>query len=690
MGLQLDTSFLPQADLAFVVLTDTHYMLDPGTQPIEFESRRRQAGRAVHALAKIASLDVAFVVHLGDLVQEFPEGPGFSNALEQALQQFVDAGVSVRQVAGNHDVGDKPDPTMPTEWATKETLDAYHRRFGPSWTSWNASECHFVILNSQIMNGPLAAAREQEAWLEADLATHGEMPTFIFQHLSPFLVDEHEPGLGHYDNVDEPARSWLTGLCRQHNVHMVFAGHSHFAFFNRIGDARSFLVPSTAFTRPGFCEVFSSAPPPERGRDDASKLGFFLVRLHDRTARVHFIRTGGATSVPAGEDTSRQVVTCVTGDLPGSPLGITLRHALASQTEVPIAWQSTVRQPVRNDFPLLACLELGVKYLRVPSQDLANPLQRERLAAIRDEGVAITATWIWSPRSRLVDEATRYHDLLDSVEIQLPNTLTPDTDCLAAIATVQGKLSLPVSIAPLLPHEHVSGKQHARTRIGYHLDEVPSLARYLGEQGAQVDRVLCRVDATQDPTIAMRIADLMVEPDRIGTIDWAVEFSESANSPQSPRALSALAAIAQLPGSRLYLEPFIDFDRTMDAPPGLLDRLCNPRPVFHALRTLNTVLFGQPGVWRSTTAPEISGAETISLRRGEITLLLVLPGEPVGVSSAVVLELDPSQWQVDPTGLRRVIALEQGTIEDLIVWANDPIILSPLPLALLAVAGPPA
>ena len=46
----VDRSYLPPAELEFVVMTDTHYMLDPGEQTVEFASRRKQAARAAHAL----------------------------------------------------------------------------------------------------------------------------------------------------------------------------------------------------------------------------------------------------------------------------------------------------------------------------------------------------------------------------------------------------------------------------------------------------------------------------------------------------------------------------------------------------------------------------------------------------------------------------------------------------------------
>jgi hypothetical protein len=620
-----DRSFLPEAQLEFVVVTDTHYMLDPGGRQVEFESRRQQAARAERALQQIAALEVPFVVHLGDLVQEFPESPGFEQAVAEALAQLHRCGVAPHQVAGNHDVGDKPDPTMPTAWVTPAALATYHARFGCSWYSWDAAGYHFVVLNSQIMNGPLPEAAEQRRWLETDLTTHVGQPVCIFLHLSPFLVDEGEAALGHYDNIGEPARGWLLNLVRRYEVRLLCSAHSHFAFFNRIGAARAFVVPSTAFTRPGFCEVFSSGPPPERGRDDTPKLGFFLVRVQANEPRVHLIRTNGETA-PFDTGTAEQrLLTRVPHDLPQSPLGLTLRHPLAPATEVPIAWQSAIRQPVRNDYPLLASIELGVRHLRVPASDLRQPAQRERLAVLRDEGVDLTATWIWSDRLDLLAEVRRYGELLASLELQLPSCLAPEPATLRAIAQCQAEAAVEVTLAPLLPKEPLPGKQHPRTRTGYQLQELPALDQHLAQQGVRVDRVLCRVGPFDSPwtTMTARVAGPPLR--QIGVVDWAVELATPDEQDQISRAAEALFAAALYPGARLFLEPLVDLDRTMDAPYGLLDRLCNPRPVFQVVRTLNTILFSQPQSWRPAVVPAIAGARMLSLRSSTTTLVLCLP-----------------------------------------------------------------
>ena len=265
-------------------------MLDVGDRTLEFDSRRRQTARAGAALKRAAALDPAFIIHMGDLVQEFPGMADFDRALDEALAQIGECGVDdIHFVAGNHDVGDKPDPLMPTAHVDEVALTAHHRRLGRSWYSFDRGDVHLTVLNSQIMNGPLQAARDQRAWAEADLAAHEDQRILLFLHLPLYLKDPAEPSLGHYDNIDEPARSWLLDLVRRHRVSHLFAAHVHFAFYDCIDGGwnhgrqggltgvgcRYRIMPSTSFTRPGFSHLFTAPAPPERGRNDTARLGFY-------------------------------------------------------------------------------------------------------------------------------------------------------------------------------------------------------------------------------------------------------------------------------------------------------------------------------------------------------------------------------------------------------------------------------
>ena len=302
MGASLDTSFLPPADLAFVVMTDTHHMLDPGHAADRVRiaaapgrpggacprpRRRARAGLRRSPWRPRAGVPGRSRVRGSPWRRPCPVRRRRSDV---RIRWPATTMLGTSQIRPCRPSGPPRPPWTPTT-----------ERFGPSWTSWNAAGCHFVILNSQIMNGPLAAAGEQERWLEADLAAHGEMPTFLFQHLSPFLVDEHEPGLGHYDNVDEPARTWLLGLIRRHNVQMIFAGHSHFAVLQPdrrrpfVARALHRLHPARILRgllqRAAARSAAATTPPNSASSSCACTIA---------QARVHLIRTGGAIADPAG------------------------------------------------------------------------------------------------------------------------------------------------------------------------------------------------------------------------------------------------------------------------------------------------------------------------------------------------------------------------------------------------------
>ncbi len=651
----LDRTYLEPAILEIAVVADTHFFHDPDNRPVEFASRRQQSARAERALREIAALAPDIVVHLGDLAQAVPEGAEFVATQDQAVAQLARCGVRPYHVAGNQDVGDKPDPTMPTDWVTRASLDAYQRRFGRSWYSFPAADRHCIVLNSQIMNGALPEAAEQRHWLEAELAAHAAQRLLVFTHLPLFLRDEDEPHLGHYDNWGQPDRAWLVALIRRYSVELVLVGHSHWSFFNRISATRYHVAPSTSHTRPGFSELFSSGPPPEQGRDDAAKLGFLLVRLHPDRPRVHLIRTSGETALPTATEGQR-LLTRHPSDLPHGRLGVTLTHPLAPAVELPLAWPSAIRQPVRNDYPLLTCLELGARHLRVPLHDLRDRAQRDRLAAIRDEGVDLTVSWLCVGESSDFEAIAACSDLLAGVELQIPGSPWPTAAVCAAIQRIQRDHQLPITLTALVPNQLVPGKQLRRTRIGYLPEELAELDRLLTAADLTVERVLCRLASGVDH--ATRPAMPPTRYRSIGALDWAYDPGAHDDASLLERLALVLWATAATPEARLYVEPLLDLDRTMDASFGLLDRQCNPRPALQALRCLNTVLFRQSTVPQRLSVPILLGLHLFGLQLEDARAWLALPSgntttPPILASAA--LAVPPEQL-----GHGRVIDLSVG------------------------------
>lgn len=566
----LDRSRLPEALFEFVIISDSHYMLDVDPTKVEFKNRLKQTARRKVALDLAASLNPAFTLHLGDMIQEYPITDDFKRAMNEAVQQMKDCGVEAKYVAGNHDVGDKPDPTMPGDHINPEFLDWYHEKFGRSWYSFDEGPCHFVVLNSQIMNTGLPEEPQQTEWLERDLAETKRDRIFVFIHLPPYLYDKDEASLGHYDNINVPARSWLLNLVEQYKVEALFAGHVHFGFFDHAKDTRFFVATSPAFSRPGFPHAFTAPPPPQRGREDTAKLGIYLARvLKDRTD-VHLIRTNGKVD---WQPNGRQMITRLPKALPQSPLGVTLRHSLVPRAEIPMAWPATIRQRIRNDYPLMALLEMGVRHVRTAHTDFLEEFARSRLAILQKEGVQITAIILWDENNGLPDIPDA-----DTIEVQILATAIPSERCLESIRSIQK----PVSLSTLFPRDIVAGKQHPRHRIGFLPEELEALDDLLGEAGIKIERALCKSEPMSRTL------------ENISSLDFALSFHSLDDDQNVTRAAEFLQAIRPLHGSRVFFDPLIDLDRTMDTSNGLLDTLCNPRPVFHALRCLNTILFSDP------------------------------------------------------------------------------------------------
>ncbi len=628
---RFDRSLLPPADLEFVVVADTHYMIDVGDAPLEFESRRRQGERAGAAWRAIASLDPAFVVHLGDMVQEFPGRPDYDRAVGEALGQIHAAGLweRCRFAAGNHDIGDRPDPTMPTGEATEESLDIWERRHGPSWRTWSASGVRFLVLNSQLFNTGLAAAARQRAWFEAQLVEAGPERCVLFLHMPPYLRDPGEPWLGHYDNLGEPDRGWLLDLVRRHRVLAMFAGHVHFQFFDHVageaGLCRYYVTPSPSFTRPGFSHLFTSAPPPEQGRDDAEKLGFFLCRMTGGRLDVHRLRL---TALPAAGD-GAWLITPLPAASEGPARGgrrfdsgVTLRHVLAPQADVPLAWPSVIRQPVRNDYPLLACLEMGASWVRTALADLADPVQGRRLDLLRAEGVRVQAVALGE------EEALAHADDLaraDALEVQLPGRVLPDTRSLAAL----NEAAPPLVLAPVLPGQPVPGKQHHRTRIGYSPDELDGLGEALAESHLTA-AAACRLDPADPWRTARRLEQARGRrPQQLQLLAELPGVDDGTNAKAVARALLAAASL----DVRLFLEPLVDMDRTMDVARGLLDTRCNPRPPFEVGRCLGALL--RRGAGRPVSVSRRGPCEIASL--GDAACLVIADAGPVRLGDV----LDP-------------------------------------------------
>jgi hypothetical protein len=265
---------------------------------------------------------------------------------------------------------------------------------------------------------------------------------------------------------------------------------------------------------------------------------------------------------------------------------------------------------------------------------------------LRDEGVCITAFWIQSDRLGLYDTVSKVADRIDAVEVQMPGTPFPDEAVRRDLERLQESAALPVTLSPLFPKERMPGKFHPRMRIGYHPSELPEVNKQLSRTDTRVDRLLCRLGPERRPWEAIQEFMSLLPLSQIEGLDFLLELPGTDEAPQVIRATEGLFASCLLPGCRLFLDPLVDLDRTNDINHGLLDRLSNPRPAFHAVRCLNTILFSHPESFRLFGAKEMDGGRAIGISGSGKSLWLLLPEGKLSVRSQELEGLDPSKTDV--------------------------------------------
>ena len=178
----------------------------------------RAPGHAAHAevVAGLVREVPALVLNTGDLTEFGSE--------ESAWQRYFDITAPLGAIApvvpalGNHDVGRGGLGAVKT-WNLFGLPAASPHNGPPGWTSFDLSDVHFIILDSNQMT-----SRAQQTWLESDLAEvrrrrHRPRAIFAFCHDGPWSSGPHG---GSAIMSREFAPRLAAG-----GVDVIFSGHDH-------------------------------------------------------------------------------------------------------------------------------------------------------------------------------------------------------------------------------------------------------------------------------------------------------------------------------------------------------------------------------------------------------------------------------------------------------------------------------
>jgi predicted phosphodiesterase len=653
------------------IVADTHLNEAEDGSSSPFECNRVANARTRWVVSRLNQLRPELTIHLGDLVHPVPRLPTYA----QAAENFRDLTRVLRSplylVPGNHDVGDKPVAWAPAPPVSEAYLALWRRHFGEHFYAFDFRGLHFVVVNAQLINSGLPAEAEQRGWLERDLTAHAGRRTFLCLHYPPYVCrpDESES----YDNLAEPGRSWLLGLVEAHRPEAMFCGHVHNFWYNRHGDTDCYIAPSTAFVRHDYSELYRVAPAAadERGRNDLPKLGFLWVKIYERGHVCHLIRTYGATLQP-GQDLAPPpdaVVPLHPRENVRAPLGLAARQPWAEVVEITPtgAVDEFERKRVRNDYPLLALWEMGIRKLRVPLQDLLDPATRDRLRALRRSGHEFTVHTLDVPQGRARDILVEHGDLVTALEVV---ALGPDlARTVDAIAELKGKAPLTVYLSRLRPADaHPDGGRHYHfIDHGFTAVERGVIEEWLGA-GARgvVDGVVYRVLRPASPWDEI---SAVVEMAASWNLRSAVLVRMTSGNPAEPfeddlananRVAEAMAAAMAYAahGVEVFLDSFADVDRGYFPRTGLVDRRWNPRLAAHVVRNLHAALNDTPASLAPGGRHDVPGGRIFALRRSSERLALVVAERTLNLN-----RMPAAPAPAAPGGVASVVNLETGFIE---------------------------
>jgi 3',5'-cyclic AMP phosphodiesterase CpdA len=628
---------------SIAIVADTHMNETEDASTSPYECNRVANARTRHVVARLNQLRPELTIHLGDLVHPVPSLPTYGQAARNFKELTASLGHPLHLVPGNHDVGDKPVVWAPAGTVNDAALALWTEHFGAHYYAFDFRGLRFVVIDAQIINSGLASEGEQRAWLERELAASSGRRVFLCTHYPPYVTEPHETES--YDNVGEPGRGWLLGLIERFKPEAVFCGHVHNFWYNRHADTDCYILPSTAFVRQDYSELARVGPADQHGRNDLPKLGFFLVKIYESGHVCHLERTHGAT-LDAGQALSApgaRVPVLHARENTRAPLGVDLRHPWAEVVEVPPtgALDEFERKRSRNDYPLLALWEMGVRKLRVPFQDLEDPRVRARMRHLRALGHAFTVYTLDVPRGHARDVLIEHHDVVDVWEVVCS---WPEVDrTLAAIRDVKAKAPLTVCLSKLRMKEDVrreGSRYYHFINHGFVVAERDDiLAAWAAGDMAAVDGLVFRVVRHASPWVeiaqAAEIGALLGARAsvhvRMASTNPAEEFVDDvANANRIAEAL--LASLAQAgtgrPAVDVFIDTFMDIDRGYFVRNGLVDRRYNPRLAGHVVRHLYAAAHASGGPWAPAAVEDTTAGRICTLERPGGMLSLLLPDGP--------------------------------------------------------------
>ena len=623
---------------SFFVMADTHVNEgeNASTSPYKTNLEANPRARQVFAELAAARPRARFVVHLGDMVHPVPALPEHKAAIKQFRSLAEQLEVPLRLTPGNHDVGDKSIEWMPAGRVCDEYLAAYREEFGPDYYAFEEDGLLFIVLNSLLLNSGLPGEAEQRDWVEQQLDAATGRRAFLFMHYPPYLCSPDEES--NYDNIDEPARTWLLAQIGRPEVEAAFAGHVHNFWLHCRGSAKIYVLPSTAFVRQDFAELCAVRPAQEFGRNDVGKLGYFKIDVFENGHVASLVRSWGRSCAPnqVPED-GLDLLLAHPAKSGFDSFGVELRHPWAEVVRIPSTGgvQEFGRKEARNDYPMLALLEMGSRLSKVPDADLSDAGTRDRMRLLAEFGHRFVVTTLGVPSEKLVSAGNDADIGVLAFEVNL--TLREFKLARDTLRTVRQRSDARLYLS-VIEDGHggsVEGSTFSHAiKSGFELEQAVRNMEFISEAVADgvIDGVTVRLERSESlPAASRRLGALCSQAKcRILVslkLRGAAEDHWTGDRDTASHVAQAMVLSRFENGVWFIFDTFMDVDRGFYPRTAFIDRRFNPRATARACRRLSALFPEQ----EPFIASEGSSAEEIPFTHLNRKHLLVCAPRPRAV-----------------------------------------------------------
>jgi hypothetical protein len=323
----------------------------------------------------------------------------------------------------------------------------------------------------------------------------------------------------------------------------------------------------------------------QQGRNDTAKLGYMSLEIYDSGHVVHCHRSYGETAADGAtvSSTALEMPHTKTSNL--TDIYVDMRHAWSE--EMVVAPSGAVdefnRKKSRNDYPLMAMWEMGLRGMRVPFQDLVEHGTRRRMRLIQKLGHRFHIYHYGMPSATESALLCEHSELVERLELVL-NWENID-DLVEAIRVLRKRTGIPVVLSRVNRKDVAKifgGRFNHLISHGFSLADVSELVDFVRDNPGLVDGFQFTIPRSVDPWAAAR--ELQQFTEATGSI--AVLYVKSTEASPAQVFNDNLAnaerfaqAILAAVGCRVevILDTFDDIDRGYFTRTGLIDRRFNPR-----------------------------------------------------------------------------------------------------------------